>query len=625
MPDFSNLRRTKPSAKPVDPEEIFRRLRKPPGIGDLYQSQGEILRGWHLRRTSRDVVLKLHTGGGKTLVGLLIGQSMINEDSKPVLYLVPNVQLVEQTLRKAQEYGIAAVKYQKGAPLPEAFANGRAILVATYNALFNGRSKFGIRDSGRSVALGGLIVDDAHTAFDVVRDAFTLRVERTSALYKSLCGLFRGAFIEIDRVGTFDDLLDGSDTTVLEVPYWAWNEKREVVRESLRPHTEDFTFEWPLVRDRLRLCHALISRAAFTITPMLPFMDLFPSFSECPRRVYMSATIADDSSIVRTFGADPQQVSTALVSRSLAGISERMILVPELMPFKIDLAATTKAMCKHVSSRIPSGGGVVVLVPSNAAAKSWTGVAPLAEGAQDVAKVIDDMQHGRTRGPVTLANRYDGIDLPGDACRLLIMSGLPVGTSDYELWRSTALGGGGDVNGGLAQRIEQGIGRGARGSGDYCVVLLVGPSLVSWISKDANARLLTSATRAQVEMGDEVSRSVADEADYLATIDKCLDREEGWTGYHAERLADLVDAGLSPEVSLAEAAVERRAFGLMVDGYYEQAIAKVVKFLDAHDDVHAAARGWLQQLAARAAFEWSNKDLAEELQRSAFALSLIHI
>ena len=44
--------------------------------------------------------------------------------------------------------------------------------------------------------------------------------------------------------------------------------------------------------------------------------------------MYMSATIADDSEIVRTFGAAHEAVAKPITSTSLAGVGERKILVP---------------------------------------------------------------------------------------------------------------------------------------------------------------------------------------------------------------------------------------------------------------------------------------------------------
>ena len=71
MVDFKKLRARKAGSAVIDPVEIFRRLPKPPGINDLYTSQAQVLSDWFARRDENDLVVKLHTGGGKTLVGLL--------------------------------------------------------------------------------------------------------------------------------------------------------------------------------------------------------------------------------------------------------------------------------------------------------------------------------------------------------------------------------------------------------------------------------------------------------------------------------------------------------------------------------------------------------------------------
>lgn len=72
MVDFNKLRSQAMRAAPIDPLEIFRRFPKPQGINDLYTSQAEVLEAWFKRRNERDTIVKLHTGGGKTLVGLLM-------------------------------------------------------------------------------------------------------------------------------------------------------------------------------------------------------------------------------------------------------------------------------------------------------------------------------------------------------------------------------------------------------------------------------------------------------------------------------------------------------------------------------------------------------------------------
>jgi len=615
--DFGKLRTKKRRSKPVDPIEIFRRLPKPPGINDLYTSQAEVLNAWSDRRTDRDIVLKLHTGGGKTMVGLLMAQSTLNELGEPVLYLAPTVQLVNQTLEKAKSLGIPAVPYTKGQDLDEDFVNGNAIMVASYNALFNGKSKFRLRGSGNPQVVAAVILDDAHVAFSVVRDSFTLEVSSSdsSDRYNSLASLFRKAFKDIDRLGTFDDVVSGSEYAVLEVPYWAWNEQIDAVRAQLKADADRYPFQWPLLRDELHLCHALVSRDSFTISPIVPLVNAFPTFAEAPRRIYMSATIADDSDIIRTFDADPDSVSRSLSSRSLAGVSERMVLIPDLMPFRFD---TRDAIGKLIKRAAKQKKGAVVLVPSDKAATSWSTFAEVIQGSRKVEETVGQLQAGTNHGPVVFANRYDGMDLPGDSCRLLVLSGLPTGTSNYELFRAAALYGGAAIGRMLAQRIEQGIGRGARGSGDHCVVILAGADLAGWIAKDANFQLLTSSTRAQMEMGIEISKEVRDLKDFGVTINRSFTRDSDWTEYHAETLAELVDEAVAPSEQFSLVSAERKAVNLWQDGYPDTAVARIEKALNKSEHSDKQTRGWMKQLAARIADHWGQRDRAEDLQQDAY-------
>ncbi len=617
MVDFNKLRKGKQGPRNPDPIEIFRRLPKPPGINDLYTSQAQALIDWFKQKEENDIVIKLHTGGGKTLVGLLIAQSTLDDKREPVLYLTPTVQLVNQTLERAKAHGINAVPYEKGKPLNEAFTNANAIMVATYSALFHGRSKFGIRGSNSPQALGAVILDDAHSAFSVLRDSFTIEIDRDSEddSYEQIAGLFRHAFRESDKLGTFDDIVAGEEFAVLEIPYWAWREQQVSVTEFLKSRGDRFGLTWPLLRDSLKMCHAFLSRNSFTITPILPFVNMFPSFSDCKRRIYMSATMADDSELIRTFDVSPAAIRTPISSRSLAGISERMVLVPDLMRSNFSQAHVAQLVKWMAENK----QGAVVLVPSDKATDSWAAVGEVAKGSAAAEDLIARLQKGNTYGPAIFSNRYDGVDLPGDSCRLLVLSGLPSGTSSYELFRASALHGGVSITRLLAQRIEQGIGRGARGSGDHCVVFLCGQDLSSWVAKDANFRFLTSATRAQLEMGVEISKEISDFQDLGNTILKSINRDSEWVGYHAESLADLVDDPPVDEDRIELASAERKAVNLWQDGYPAPAISKIEKVLSSGAAVDSQMRGWMQQLAARIADQWGNTEKAEQLQRDAFS------
>ena len=96
MVDFRKMKDSLQGRVSERPSDIFSRLPKPDYIDDLHQSQAEVLESWYSKRNScRDFILKLHTGGGKTLVGLLVAMSSMIELGKGALYLVENRQLVD--------------------------------------------------------------------------------------------------------------------------------------------------------------------------------------------------------------------------------------------------------------------------------------------------------------------------------------------------------------------------------------------------------------------------------------------------------------------------------------------------------------------------------------------------
>jgi len=203
MVDFKKLRESKSKPKAVHPREIFNSLPKPPGINDLYASQAEVLDAWFPRRPERDIVVKLHTGGGKTLVALLMAQSVMNELGGPVIYLAPTNQLVDQVCAKSHGYGISTVRYVRGQPLAGEFFDGKAVLVGAYETLFNGRSKFGVRNSGQDVVkAGAIILDDAHVALSAVREAFSLGISAKDHpdVYADLAGRFAEQAACLSRV-----------------------------------------------------------------------------------------------------------------------------------------------------------------------------------------------------------------------------------------------------------------------------------------------------------------------------------------------------------------------------------------------------------------------------------------
>src|SRR5437870_5491426 len=113
--DFSKLSPVRSSKRPVYPVELFQSVKvKDHAINDLWLAQGDALRLWNANRNNMDVAIVLNTGAGKTLVGLLAAQSLVNEAAGHVVYACGSIQLVEQTATKAKGYGLEVATYFKG-------------------------------------------------------------------------------------------------------------------------------------------------------------------------------------------------------------------------------------------------------------------------------------------------------------------------------------------------------------------------------------------------------------------------------------------------------------------------------------------------------------------------------
>lgn len=148
---------------------------------------------------------------------------------------------------------------------------------------------------------------------------------------------------------------------------------------------------------------------------------------------------------------------------------------------------------------------VVVLVPSHTRAGDWAGVASAtASTMDDIGEQVKRLNSGHV-GLVVIVNRYDGIDLPGDACRVLIVDGIPEAYTGLERREAAALRKSRAMTSRQVQRVEQGMGRGVRSRDDRCAVVILGAGLTRLLANADAASQLSPATRAQLAM----SRTVA--------------------------------------------------------------------------------------------------------------------
>ena len=591
MPGLDFGRLTGPSAADTKthPRDIFAAL---PARSSRYEYlrdvQREVFDGWFDRRAERDLVIKMNTGNGKTLVGLMLLKSALNEHTGPAAYLTPDpVYLVDQVESTAADLGLSTSRD----PRDPAVASGSTILLATVKTLFNGRSKFGVAPDGRKIKLGTVLIDDAHACLATVEEQFEIRLPATHPAYDQLLNLFESSLRQ-QQPASWLQLKDEDPYAVMLVPPWDWHDQQDQVLQILHPHRDDdhLGWGWPLISGALSVCRCIFTAHEVQIKPPCPPVGQIPSFVQAKRRLYLTATLADDSVLVTHFGADPACIGTPITPGAADDIGDRMILAPqETRP------DWTDTDIKEYVTDLARRYNVVVIVPSASRAEFWRDEADDELYANNLRAGIERLR-SRTHGLAILVNKYDGVDLPDDACRVLVIDGLPEAYSGIDRIEAAALDDSVAMTGRQLQRIEQGMGRGIRSRDDYCVVMLLGARMIRRLHDPDAFGHFSAATAAQLQLSRQVADLLGegDTADLRAAVEQCLARDPDWVRASRNALVGVTYGS----GSVAPAAQHvRRAADLAGQQRYTEAVDAQQMAVNAAADQRE--RGWLkQQLSA---------------------------
>ena len=480
---------------------------------------------WQDNRDANDVLISLNTGAGKTIVGLLIAQSLVNEGLDNVLYICSTIDLVHQTGVEAERLGIDHTTRVRRAFSNDLFEAGRAFCITTYAALFNGHSAL-----RRRFFPDAVVFDDAHVAEDLLRGSFTLRIDsqRHVALFGDISGLFEPYFRKLGAAGRFADAIDPSRHTTILVPPDGLYRRNERLMGLLLDHgvkdTEPLTYPFAWLQDKLHAYSAVFSRGVFELAP--PFLPsrALDIFNRDIRRIYLSATLQSDTNFIRAFGREP---AVSIAPSNDAGNGERLFVTGHAIKrgfgpaFAAGFIETRKA---------------VIAVPDYARAKAWSQVAEPPK-TEEFTDALNDFREADT-GAFILVARVDGIDLPHDTCRIMIVDGLPSGSSALERyqWEYLRMNNVHAVR--IANRLAQLFGRINRGRNDYGAFLIEGDELFKWLSNDRNLALFPPLLRQQILVGREVQTSfdLKRRADAVEVVDRVLQRDESWLEYYQQEV-----------------------------------------------------------------------------------------
>ncbi len=585
--DLGKIRQEIPSNQVINPRKIFgslphKQASRYPYLRDV---QAEVLESWFERRNEADLVIKMNTGSGKTLVGLLIMKSALNEKIGPVAYVSPDTYLRQQVLAEATSLGISTVTDARS----PAYLGGDAVLVTNIYKIVNGKSVFGVGTS--KIPISTVVIDDTHACLASIEDQFTIHIDISMQAYSQLFQLL-SPDLKDQSLPNYVDLQDGDPAGQMLVPFWAWQKKQEDVLSILNSakDSDALKFKWALVKHVLQLCQCVVSASHIELSLRCLPIDVVPSLAQAKRRIYMTATLADDSTLVLDFNASESSIKRPITPKSANDVGDRLILVPqEINPDIRD--QDIRRLAKELSKTL----NVVVIVPSSYRARFWSSVADGTLLASNIHAGVERLRKGHV-GLVVLVNKYDGVDLPGDACRVLIIDGLPDVRRLIDKIEQPVLAGTEEFTVPYVQKIEQGMGRGVRSNDDHCVVLLMGRHMVQLLYAPDSKLKMTETTRRQLELSASVTQQLKGKSlqDIRDAMSLCLERNEEWLEISRTKLADVQYAGEGHVSPISKR--QRLAFDTARVQQYGTAAKAIQEAIDATADKRVS--GWLKQQLA---------------------------
>ena len=509
------------------PDKLFRELSRR-RIPDVLPHQAAMMQAYAAKaQAEKDVALQLPTGSGKTLVGLLIAEWRRRKNQEKVVYLCPTKQLVNQVVNQAHEkYGMSVTAFTgkiKDYPAGDkaAYRSADKIAVTTYSSLFNTNPFFTDADV--------VIVDDAHAAEAYVANTWSVQINRLehAALHEAMRGILNRFLNETDvarLAGQTDTLFDHSWTEMLPtVDLLSVSAELNAVLDTNTAGT-DLRFPWSMLRDHLHACQLYMSSYDILLRPLIPPTWSHSAFSNPIQRIYMSATLGESGDLERLLGRRSILRLPIPEGWERQGVGRRFFIFPDQSLKPAEVEQLTLGLMKIA-------GRTLVLVPSDAAEEKVAATVAQHLGFPTLNAMDIELSKAefisKPQAVAAVANRYDGIDFPGDECRLLIVEGLPKAMNLQERFLMSRVGANLLFNERVQTRVLQAIGRCTRSLEDYSAVVVTGSDLPDYLSNIKRRRFFHPELQAELAFGIDQSKDTTVQ-DLLDNLNIFLNERDTW-------------------------------------------------------------------------------------------------
>lgn len=505
-------------------------------VPGLWVHQGDVVRAWHADHADDpDIALELPTGTGKTLPGLLIAEWMRRDCGGRVAYACPTIQLAGQVAKTAEAEGVSAVVLvgrSRDWPAEDeiAYGNGNAVAITTYSTVFNSNPRLEPPQL--------LIFDDAHAGEQFVGEQYAVYVRRSRdpAAYEvvlaALAPLISGLLLQRLQDPSPDP---GAHHQVRLLQPALVPGAVEALDKALARLDKPHRYQFAMIRSSLRACCVYLSYGAIQIRPMVPPTFGNNVFASAKQRLYLSATLGSGGELERSFGR------SAITRLPLPGAAQprsgrRLFVFPDVAAGD-DADGLVRGLVAETSKAIVLTQDTTANAEAAARAIAPAGVAVF--GKDDIAAGLGPFAAAR-RGVLGLANRYDGLDLPGEACRMVVLDGLPNANSLQEKFLGERADAGAALAERLRTRVVQGAGRCTRQPNDFAVVVVRGTDLTRYLSRPEVRAALEPELQAEVEFGWDNSRG-ASHAEILDNVRVFLEHGKAWRDGGEQELVTFRD------------------------------------------------------------------------------------
>lgn len=481
-----------------------------PGVfpNGLRPAQEHVLAEFANRHTeTSDLGIELPTGEGKTLIGLLIADWALDE-GMAVAYLTGTRQLADQVMDQASSLSELVTHRFAGGHYPGAalddYHQAHAVGVMNYWVYFNSNPRVEPADL--------VIFDDAHLAEQPLAGLFTLRVPRTAGggrvLYETLCDLVLQH--APDSYPTLKALRDGAAPRGSSPELVAFNDWSAVAASAAEAIGESDYLEqsydaqvvWRTLAPALTRCGILVGPTGIEIRPYHPPTETVPGYARATHRLYLSATLGRPGDLQRRLGTYPIATIDTPAELCTATTGRRTFLLNPSSNESLSDVVVDFALAQTDAAAADGPGRAVWLCASNSEADDVEAL--LREKGRTVFRLRsgDDAPFERWRNTpgaqLVTAGRFDGLDLPDDTCRLVIIPSVPAASTEFERFAVAYLGDASYMRHRVGQRVTQALGRANRTENDSALYLGLDPGFA--------ATLADSAVRASI--GPDVNAAV---------------------------------------------------------------------------------------------------------------------